>query len=176
MTNRPPASESPALPEWLDRVPLMPLGPGRPESSLRKALAAIEDVQLAPAGVADRQMIDACRSGLWLAFDFLDESHKISQEIKTAEGSYWHAIMHRREPDPSNSKYWWRRVGPHPVLRQLREQAPALGYTFTSADDFVDFCEEVRGSGSEQEQQARKVQLLEWRLLFDWCRQHGAKR
>ena len=176
MTRDPNAPENPVLSGWLDRVPLMPLGPGRPESSLGEALAAIGDAQLAPRGVADRQMIAACRSGLWLAFDFLDESHKLSQEIETPEGSFWHAIMHRREPDPSNSKYWWRRVGQHPVLRQLREQAPALGYTFTSPDAFVDFCEEVRDGGSGEEQLARKVQLLEWRLLFEWCRQHGEKR
>jgi hypothetical protein len=39
--------------------------------------------------------------------------------------------MHRREPDPSNSKYWWRKVASHPVLDQLRKKAPALGYQFT---------------------------------------------
>lgn len=77
--------------------------------------------------------------------------------------------MHRREPDPSNSKYWWRRVGPHPVLGQLRERATALGYTFTSPEAFVDVCERVRGTGSADEDLARRVQLLEWQLLFDHC-------
>src|SRR5207245_11135 len=58
----------------------------------------------------------ACvRSGLYLRFNFLDESHTISQGIHTVEGSYWHAIMHRREPDYSNAKHWFRKVGQHPV-------------------------------------------------------------
>jgi hypothetical protein len=77
--------------------------------------------------------------------------------------------MHRREPDPWNSKYWWRKVGPHPVLDQLRERAPALGYAFTTPEAFVDFCEKVRGSGTADEELAKRVQLLEWQLLFDYC-------
>jgi hypothetical protein len=77
--------------------------------------------------------------------------------------------MHRREPDAWNSKYWWRLVGAHPVLEQLRAQAPKVGYTFTTPEAFVDFCERVRGSGSAEEEVAKRVQQLEWELLFDYC-------
>ena len=115
-------------------------------------------------------MADACRAAMWLLFDFLDESHTISQEIHTVEGSYWHGILHRREPDASNAKHWFRKVGDHPVLRRLAEQAPSLGYNYTTPFAFVDFCERVRDAGSPEEEVARKVQQLEWRLLFDHCR------
>jgi hypothetical protein len=57
---------------------------------------------------------------LWL-HGFLEESHVISQSIGSAEGSYWHALMHRSEPDFSNSKYWYRRVGKHAIFSELRE-------------------------------------------------------
>ena len=40
--------------------------------------------------------------------------------------------MHRREPDAWNSEYWWRKVGPHPVLDRLCEEAQAVGYEFTT--------------------------------------------
>src|SRR5256885_982720 len=43
-------------------------------------------------------------AGLWLWHDFLGESHKIAQSLATPSGSMWHAIMHRREGDFSNSK------------------------------------------------------------------------
>ena len=47
----------------------------------------------------------ALRSGLWLYVDELDRSHRISQQIPDATGSFWHGIMHRREGDFGNSHY-----------------------------------------------------------------------
>lgn len=157
-----PADYPEPLAELLRQLPLMPLGPGRPDPALRGKITA-----------AERGLTDACRAGLWLAFDFLDESHAISQELGTAEGSYWHALMHRREPDYWNSKYWFRRVGSHPVLEQLRERSPEVGYTFTTPEAFVDFCERVRDTGSADEEVARCVQNLEWNLLFVWCHERA---
>jgi hypothetical protein len=163
-----PNSYPPAVAELLSQLPLAPLGPGTPEQAVRGKLAALNDAVF--GRVVDRGAAACCRAGLWLAFNFLNESHSISQEDEGhPDRDFWHAIMHRREPDAFNSKYWWRRVGSHPVLDQLREQAPSLGYTFTSPEAFVDFCEKNRGTGSEQELLAKRVQHLEWQLLFDWC-------
>ena len=69
---------------------------------------------------------DAIKSGLLLWNDALDESHNISQGLTNQTGSYWHGIMHRREPDYSNSKYWFGRVGTHPIFPALRERALAI--------------------------------------------------
>ena len=77
--------------------------------------------------------------------------------------------MHRREPDASNSKYWWRRVGNHPVFTQLAGEAARLGWRVWNPEVFVDACEEERGTGSEREALLREVQRTEWELLFDWC-------
>jgi hypothetical protein len=155
------AAYGPAVQALLEPARLPELGPGRPNTP---AKAALEAVRLPPV----------CLAGLWLYHDFLDESHAISQEDESdPDRNFWHAIMHRREPDAANSKYWWRRVGSHPVLGQLREHAPALGHSFTTPEAFVDFCERVRGSGGTDEMLARQVQLLEWRLLFDWCFTRG---
>jgi hypothetical protein len=151
-----PHRYGPEVAELLREARLPELGPGQPVLSRREQLSRLH-------------LSAPCRAGMWLYFDFLEESHRISQSLSTPEGSFWHAIMHRREPDAWNSKYWWRRVGHHPVLAQLQNLAPRLGYTYTSPEAFVDFCEAVRGSGSEQEQLARQVQLLEWQLLFDYC-------
>ena len=137
---------------------LMELGPGTPNEPMRAKIAALK---LPPA----------CMAGVWLYHDFLDESHTISQELDDATGSYWHAIMHRREPDAENSKYWFRKVGQHPVLKLLTEKASELGYEYTGPFDFVDFCEHVRGVDTSEEEIARRMQLLEWELFFDHCHQ-----
>jgi hypothetical protein len=139
----------------------MPLGPGTPDHSVVDRLRALT-------------FPPACLAGLWLRFNHLDESHTISQEIHTSEGSAWHAVMHRREPDAWNSKYWWRKVGHHPFLDALREQAPALGYEYMTPEAFIDFCEKARGTGNDEERLAEAVQELEWRLLFEHCYRKAA--
>jgi len=165
-----PALYAPTIARLLSAPRLNPLDAGRPEEAVRGQLEALADPGvLLPQRIHLQDQYDACRAGLFLYFNFLDESHRISQELHTTTGSYWHGILHRREPDPSNAKYWFRKVGDHPVLLQLREQAPALGYTYTDLFAFVDFVERVRDTGSADEEVARQVQWLEWQLLFDHC-------
>jgi len=65
----------------------------------------------------------AVQSGLLLWNDDLDGCHKIAQDLDDSHGAYLHGIMHRREPDYGNSKYWFRRVGAHPLFPQLRAAA-----------------------------------------------------
>jgi hypothetical protein len=98
----------------------MPLDAGRPNPAVRNELAALS-IETAFAGrkITDIAMARCCVSGVWLLHDFLDESHTISQNIATPSGSYWHGIMHRREGDFSNAKYWFDRVGDHPVFASL---------------------------------------------------------
>lgn len=161
---------SPPVAELLVEDRLPELGPGFPNDAIQSTLKSLATAGLFEQHqIGDDEMARCCLAGLWLHHDFLDESHSISQEIETPTASYWHAIMHRREPDAGNSKYWWRRVGSHPVLELLRQYSPAIGYPFSTPQQFVDLCERVRGSKSPEEDLARRVQLLEWQCLFDWC-------
>lgn len=164
------ALELPAIRELLGESRVCELGPGSPNQVMHAKLKAMTLTSLfGDSRVQDRDAAKACLAGLWLYHDFLDESHTISQGLHTPEGSFWHAIMHRREPDAWNSKYWWRKVGNHPVLTQLRDQCRGLGYSFTTPSDFVDCCEKVRGRNNGDEHVAKQVQLLEWQLLFSHC-------
>ena len=69
--------------------------------------------------------IVALKAGLFLLNDFFEESHSCSQSIEGLgphhTGDYWHAILHRREPDYGNAKYWFRHVGRHPSYVDLAQ-------------------------------------------------------
>jgi hypothetical protein len=112
-------------------------------------------------------------SGLYLYFGCLDKAHSIAQDLNTQEGSFWHGIMHRQEPDPANAAYWFRQVGRHPIFPDLREEAHRQRFV-TGAEwnpfEFIEFCESARmRPGSEEERLAMRIQLAEWQLLFDYC-------
>jgi hypothetical protein len=74
---------------------------------------------LAPAPVVSPDEARLVKAALYLKHGYLDECHKIAQQVATPTGSYWHGIMHRHEGDISNSHYWYDRVGPHPVLEAI---------------------------------------------------------
>jgi hypothetical protein len=162
---------------------LAPLGPGTPNKSARPRLEALTDkTLLAPHEVRDSNMAASCRAGLWLYHDFLDEAHTISQKINTPTGSYWHGLVHRREPDYSNAAYWFRRVGKHPVFDALAEEtrqlatASSVGVVVPSPWDpfwFIEYCEACASGKEPGEHFARLVQEREWDLLFAYCRRQA---
>jgi hypothetical protein len=62
------------------------------------------------------------RAAALLWHDHHAAAHAIVQDDPSAEASFLHAILHRREPDQSNACYWWRRVGRHPVFVTLAKR------------------------------------------------------
>jgi len=162
-----------------DGARALPLVIGRATSAAvaAKRLRGAKAADLFPDALAP----DAALSGLWLYFGCFEESHSISQDLNSPEGSYWHGILHRQEPDPGNAGYWFRRVGHHAIFPKLRtaageaieEMGDDSGFRLRSAwnpFEFIDFCEEARRlPGSRQEALASRIALAEWQLLFDYC-------
>jgi hypothetical protein len=177
-----PADYGPILAPLVSGDRCRALGGGGADANIRGALelATLEAV-FAPMPLADREMGQCVLAGVWLVHDFLDESHTISQNVDTTTGAFWHGIMHRREGDFSNAKYWFRRVGSHPVLDELAAAVnelarDAAGHDATrrlvSGGDFdpfafVDACQAAVRSAGAAEAFCRQVQQAEWELLFD---------
>ncbi|MBI1923612.1 hypothetical protein HYR99_05125, partial [Candidatus Poribacteria bacterium] len=90
------------------RHPLPPLAPENEWDAelTHRIQKASPDALFDGQPVKDATLASAVQSGLLLWNDALDISHTISQRIENTTGSYWHGIMHRREPDYSNAKYW----------------------------------------------------------------------
>src|SRR5438067_2176807 len=66
---------------------------------------------------------EAALCGLYLYFSCREQAHEVAQTLETVEGSFWHGIVHRQEPDASNARYWFGRVRSHPVYPELARAA-----------------------------------------------------
>ena len=156
--------------------------PSRPEVALVKELKALGVEELFGGQVVDRERAMAARAGLFLAIDAWDEAHAVAQDLDIPEGSYWHGIVHRREPDASNAKYWFRRLGHHPVFDRLGSPQTHQALPSVAAFDdivtagywdpfrFVDWCtccEE--GKRPELRSELQELQRREMRLLLTYC-------
>ena len=167
----------------------------------QQILGLIQNVSLSDLfeglSVSNNDFGKCVQSGLLLWADALDASHDISEHIETRTGSYWHAIMHRREPDYSNSKYWFGRVGDHPIFPQLRQKAidtlaefddkPAvlseIEYTIKNTSDwdpfkFVDWCQVANNSDEQKAPSTlvnwlQKLQVVEFSNLLEYSFQQS---
>jgi hypothetical protein len=167
----------PACAALLTPPRLPPLDAGDPNDTALAQVELLSLEQMFPGHrVRDSEMAAACRAGLLWYHDGIDEAHKVSQDIDTPSGSYWHGLVHRREPDFANSKYWFHRVGRHAVFEPLaaaaEELAVSCGVGTPSPWDpfwFIDYCEACLTKREPGEMLARQIQRREWELLFDYC-------
>ena len=177
-------SKAPAM----ERFPLA--GPGQTFIKHDSLMAAIDNAVRSQA--TDQRNKRCIESGLLLLWDFLDDSHEISQTME-GKGSprtadYWHGIMHRREPDAGNASYWFCRVGSHPALDHLGTQLIAWMSELKASPEMLQLAESrllksksldpfalielssaaLRNPGSVSDQTLRMVQYLEMLNLLVW--------
>lgn len=128
----------------------------------------------------------ALRAGLLLLNDYFEESHSQSQSIEGHQyADYWHAILHRREPDYGNAKYWFRHVGRYAIFDQLSSRVSTMMSEATSSFRphlsrwqprlirpggwdpfaFVDLCEAAE-TNSDLRRWCEEVQFTEMMLLL----------
>jgi len=149
--------------------------------SVREVNARLDEAfRAAKLSTGSQQLI---RSAVLLWHDHLDASHTISQDLHSSDGSFLHGIMHRREPDYGNAKYWFHRAGQHASYPELAKRVSAFldskGATALKgelipagrwdADAFVDACEAASGRRGTEEQRTllREVQRIETTVLIE---------
>lgn len=190
---------TPAIAEVIEKLEagnplptLVPQDAWSPELTDALASSSLDDL-FQGKSVKNTTFGEAIKSGLLLWNDALDESHTISQELGNQTGSYWHGIMHRREPDYSNSKYWFGRVGTHPIFPALRERALAILKEIPNPSDalaniaqtieadghwdayqFIDWCQAAEnGSDADVTHFLQQVQAEEIKLLLAYSYQNA---
>jgi hypothetical protein len=159
------------------------LGPG-PRAGVKSASGVNE---LMARFVADHAPPAAARELLrgaaLLWHDHHQAAHEIAQADSSREGSLLHAILHRREPDAGNAKYWYHRVGRHATFPRIarrigalpltpEQRSQAARWTPDGAWDpfaFVDDCEAARrrGPGDAHYEFLRRIQQIEFEALVE---------
>ena len=167
----------PPIRTLLETAPAMKLSKyGPPDPSARQLLMTANPRRWFRDGRAP----EAAVGGLWLRHGDWEESHKIIQDLPSAEAAYWHGILHRLDGDSSNAAYWFRRLEGHELLKhvafeakRIAAQNPGAGFEVPAKWDLVKFVEFVDRVRDEPESAGHKVALAiqeaEWRLLFEWC-------
>jgi hypothetical protein len=160
------------------------LGPGpRPGVQSLSELNAHLDGVLAKAGLSGA-LAELVRAEVLLWHDHLDASHALAQNIEGRDGSYVHGILHRREPDYGNAKYWFRRVGTHPCFQPLSKRSatlledagqPTLAVRLLPGGQwdpfaFVDACETAakHSRPGAEVKVLQQIQQAEFELLLDY--------
>jgi hypothetical protein len=113
-------------------------------------------------------------AGLYLYVDDLDAAHIRAQDDATPTGSFWHAVVHRREGDFDNAKYWYAKASNHPAMSHIDLTGGGAGSgTDVAAYDPDTFVDQVRQNRTDDERDAKpallSAQRKEWKALFEWC-------
>jgi len=154
-----PSAVEPSLSETFLSIaaPLLDLVP------FGKAMPALRDSMSHPkeATKAAEQIAATCDASLqaavFLYVDDIARAHEAAQADETPEGAYWHGIVHRREGDFSNAKYWFRRAGSLPSRLNLSPIA--------LTDEVAHL------QSSENPVNLVDAQRQEWMALFEHCAQ-----
>jgi hypothetical protein len=124
--------------------------------------------------IADAKTFALVRGGLLYAVDDLDGAHRIFQDDPGDVASYWHGMMHRREGDFDNARYWFRRAGHLPIFDRMHSAAANLSPNMAKQSSWdayllTGMCEQAKFGDSEAIPECLLLQRVEFEQLLDYC-------
>jgi hypothetical protein len=51
-----------------------------------------------------------------------EAAHNLAQDVHSAQGSWVHAYLHRKEGDPGNASYWYHRANKPMSQKSLKDE------------------------------------------------------
>lgn len=156
---------------------------GPTPDSATKLLDGVTPEQLLTLPVKNSDDASALLAGAWLWLDGLHECHAIAQDLIGPTGAFWHAIMHRREGDFSNARYWYGRCQDHRARRLVSAMAMDVVGRHTrdksilkivageyNPEALVDLVQSVHQHPDDPRRgSAVRLQQVEWEALFYHC-------
>lgn len=158
-------SRSGLLLELLPKEPLL--------WKLGEEFRALSDHELAGSlPIAHPARFAMVRGAVLYALDEIDAAHRIFQEEPSSEGSYWHGMMHRREGDFDNARYWFRRAGRLPAFNDLHDAARPVSPEMARQQSwdaylFTGLCEQAKFGATEFIPECQRLQRVEFDVMFD---------
>jgi hypothetical protein len=112
------------------------------------------------------------RGGLLYALDAIHEAHVFFQDNTGDLAAYWHGMMHRREGDFDNARYWFRRAGTQPFFATAHSAAAAHSADMARQSNwdpylFTGECEQAK-FGAENVAELLALQRVEFDAVFDY--------
>ena len=155
-----------------------PVSPHEADQSIRRRIEETDWREL--VNLEDDRLVRA--GALWL-HGCLEPAHRIVQEIPSADGMYWHALVHRSEGDYHNSLYWFARLDTHSIFPDLRNKVEGLldeggqansdeGVKHLLTDKqwnprhFVELCRRVREGQFHDRDMLQRIAAAEYNLLM----------
>jgi hypothetical protein len=150
--------------------------------SLPSEISKADDATLLGGkSISDTAMVKLVRGGLLYAVDAIDAAHRFFQDESSDLGSYWHGMVHRREGDFDNARYWFRRAGRLAFFSELHSESCSHSATMARQDQWDTYlltglCERVKFGEAESTAECVALQRAEFHAVFDytWRKAVGA--
>ena len=118
-------------------------------------------------------LVGLVRTGLFYYHNALDDSHKQAARDEGDTAAYWHGMVHRREGDFENARYWMRRAGEQPAFQEMQSRASDGSPHMARQPNwdpslFIHLCEQYKYGEAEYRKEIGHLQRVEFAVMFDY--------